>query len=248
MSELFPEIEPFQKGLLNVGDRNQIYWEICGNPHGKPVIVLHGGPGSGCTKWRRRLFDPSCYRIVLVDQRNCGRSLPHASEMDTSLVANTTQNLVADIEHLRQFLAIDQWLVFGGSWGSTLALAYAEMHRNRVTEMILFGVTTGRHAEIDWLFRGGMARFFPAQWERLRNAFPMNEREGDIVEAYHRRLNNSDPIVCHEAAKDWCLWKSATIDSCLPSDVRHRSESPGWVRSAQCTSRRGRHRLRWRKA
>jgi proline iminopeptidase len=211
MTDLYPEIEPHENGLLYVGDENFVYWEICGNPQGKPAIVLHGGPGSGCSMWHRRLFNPHTYRLVLFDQRNCGRSTPHASAIDTNLASNTTMNLVADMEHLRQHLNIDRWLVFGGSWGSTLALSYAEMYPQRVTEMVLFGITTGRHAEIDWLFRGGLARFFPAQWERLCTLFPNAGRDSDIVEAYSRRLNNGNLALRQQAADAWCLWESATI-------------------------------------
>lgn len=210
MNNLYPPLEPYAHGLLEVGDGNSIYWETCGNPHGKPALVLHGGPGSGCTPWHRRLFNPDTYRVGLFDQRNCGRSTPHASVLDTDLTSNTTQNLVADIELLRQHLNIDRWLILGGSWGSTLALAYAEHYPERVTEMILFGVTTGRHSEINWLFRGGVSIFFPHAWERLRTALPVTERDGDIVAAYHRRLNDADLAVRQKAAEDWCLWESVT--------------------------------------
>jgi len=210
MIELYPEIEPYDHGMLDVGDGNLVYWETCGNPRGKPAVVLHGGPGSGCSPRFRRFFDPSAYRVVLFDQRGCGRSTPHAGAPDADLASNNTANLIADIELLRQHLAIDRWLVFGGSWGSTLALAYAETHPHRVTEMILFGVTTGRRKEFDWLFRGGVAVLFPAQWERLRAAVPVAERDGDIVEAYHRLLNDPDPAVRQRAAFEWCMWESAT--------------------------------------
>ena len=210
MTNLYPEIEPYEQGFLEVDDGNLVYWETCGNPHGKPAVVLHGGPGSGCSPWQRRLFDPSAYRLVLFDQRNCGRSTPHASALETSLESNTTAHLIADLEQLRQQLDVDRWLVFGGSWGSTLALAYTEKHPERVTEMILFGITTGRHQEIDWLFRGGVAIFFPEQWERLRTALPEAERSGDIVEAYYRRLNDSNPTVRKRATEAWCQWESAT--------------------------------------
>jgi proline iminopeptidase len=173
---------------------------------------LHGGPGSGCIPWHRRLFDPSAYRLVLFDQRNCGRSTPHASDPETSLEHNTTEHLIADIEQLRQRLHIDRWLLFGGSWGSTLALAYAERQWERVTEIILFGVTTGRHKEIDWLFRGGVAIFFPEQWDRLRNALPEAQRSSDVLVAYYQRLNGPDLFTRQQAAEAWCLWESATLD------------------------------------
>ena len=211
MTDLYPEIEPYEQGVLEVDGGNLVYWETCGNPHGKPAVVLHGGPGSGCTPWHRRLFNKSAHRLVLFDQRNCGRSKPHASALDTDLTSNTTAHLIADMEQLRQHLGVDRWLVFGGSWGSTLALAYAERYPARVTEMILFGITTGRHKEIDWLFRGGVAIFFPEQWERLRTVLPVAERDGDIVEAYYRRLNDANLAVRQRAAEAWCLWESATL-------------------------------------
>jgi proline iminopeptidase len=198
--------------MLEVGDGNRVYWEACGNPRGKPAVVLHGGPGSGCSPWHRRLFDPSAYRVVLFDQRNCGRSAPHARAADTSLANNNTLNLIADIERIRQHLDVERWLVLGGSWGSTLALAYAERYPNRVTEIILFGVTTGRRKEFDWLFRGGAAILFPEQWEHLRAAVPPAERDGDIVEAYYRLLHDPDPEVRQQAALAWCTWESATPD------------------------------------
>ena len=211
MADAYPEVEPYDHGMLAVGDGDSVYWEACGNPRGKPAVVVHGGPGSGCSPWFRRLFDPSAYRVVLFDQRNCGRSTPHASDPDTDLEANNTANLIADIELLRRHLDVDRWLVLGGSWGSTLSLAYAETHPDRVTEMILFGVTTGRHEEFDWVFRGGLALLFPEQWERLRAALPVADRDGDIVEAYHRLLNDADPAARRRAAEAWCTWESATL-------------------------------------
>ncbi|HEY0753598.1 MAG TPA: prolyl aminopeptidase [Ktedonobacteraceae bacterium] len=222
MTRLYPEIEPHEQGLLTVDDDNRIYWEICGNPHGKPVVVLHGGPGSGCSPWYSRLFAPDAYRIVLLDQRNCGKSTPHASALDTSLASNTTAHLVADIEQLREHLQIERWLVFGGSWGSTLALAYAETYPERVTAMILFGITTGRHKEIDWLFRGGAALFFPETWEYLRTALPEAERSGDIVSAYYRRLNAADLATRQQAAENWCLWESVSPVSPAPGQLAER--------------------------
>jgi len=149
------------RDLLEVGDGNRLFWETFGAPAGKPAVVLHGGPGSGCAPWMQALFDPATYRVVLFDQRNCGRSTPHASDADVDLAANTTANLVADLEALRAHVGVERWLVLGGSWGSTLALAYAQAHPERVTELVLFGVTTGRHCGLEWAFRGGLARFFP---------------------------------------------------------------------------------------
>ncbi len=210
MADLYPEIDPSEFGALEVGGGNRVYWETCGDPDGKPAVVLHGGPGSGCTMWHRRLFDPNVYRIVLFDQRNCGRSTPHASEPNIDLTGNTAQALIADMELLRRHLRIERWLVFGGSWGCTLALAYAETHPDRVTEMVLWGVTTGRRVEMDWLFRGGLAPLFPEQWERLRSGVPAAERDGDIVEAYSRMLHDPDPDVRRHAAVEWCRWESAT--------------------------------------
>jgi proline iminopeptidase len=215
--------------LLDVGDGNRIHWEACGSPAGKPAVVLHGGPGSGCAPWMRTLFDPAAYRIVLFDQRNCGRSTPHASAPDVDLAANTTANLVADVEALREHLGIERWLVLGGSWGSTLALAYAEAHADRVTEIVLFGVTTGRRCEVEWCFRGGMARFFPAQWDRLRAALPPADRDGDVVAGFHRLLNDPDPAVCRRAADAWCEWESATPDWPPRAGLAERFSDPAYA-------------------
>jgi proline iminopeptidase len=187
-----------------------VYWETCGNPDGIPALVLHGGPGSGCTPWHRRLFDPAAYRVVLFDQRGCGRSTPHASEPDADLRRNTTPNLIADIERLRAALGVERWLLLGGSWGSTLALAYAQTHPDRVRAIVLWGVTTGRRSEEDWLFRGGVAPLFPEQWDRLLAGLPEDERDGDVVEAYARLLFDPDQDVRRRAALDWCTWESAT--------------------------------------
>jgi proline iminopeptidase len=211
-------MQPHQHGLLDVGGGDRVYWEVCGSSSGKPAVVLHGGPGSGCSPWFRSLFDPRAYRVVLFDQRNCGRSTPHASEPRVDLAHNTTASLIADIERLREHVEVERWLVLGGSWGSTLALAYAEAHPARVSEMVLFGVTTGRHCEFDWTFRGGVAALFPEQWERLRAALPAELRDRDVVEAYHRLLNDPDPDVRRRAAEAWCRWESATPDW-PPSDA-----------------------------
>ena len=210
MTSPYPRIEPYQHGMLEVGDGDLVYWESCGNPEGTPALIVHGGPGSGCTSWQRRLFDPAAYRVVLFDQRNCGRSTPHASEPNIDLTNNTTQHLVADMERLRQHLGVDRWLVFGGSWGSTLSLAYAEAFPDRVSELVLWGITTGRRSEADWIFRGGVRVLFPDQWEALREAVPAADRDGDIVEAYSRLLHDPDPTVRRDAALAWCTWESAT--------------------------------------
>lgn len=211
MPPLFPEIEPYDRGMLDAGDGHRVYWETCGRPTGKPALVLHGGPGSGCTPWHRRLFDPAVYRVVLLDQRGCGRSTPHAGDPTANLTTNTTAHLLGDIERLRRHLGVDRWLVLGGSWGSTLALAYAERHPDHVSEIVLFGVTTGRHREFDWWFRGGAAVLFPAEWERLRAAIPEDRRDRDIVDAYAQLLNDPDPAVHRKAAVEWCTWESAGL-------------------------------------
>src|SRR5215470_7273037 len=172
--------------MLDVGDGNRIYWETCGNPRGKPAVVLHGGPGSGCTPWHRRLFDPDAYRIVLFDQRNCGRSTPHASAPEIDLASNNTANLVADIERLRERLGIERWLVLGGSWGSTLALAYAETHPQRVSGLIVRGIFTLRRTELHWSYQWGASELFPEAWERFLAPIPTGERH-DLIKAYHAR-------------------------------------------------------------
>jgi len=212
MSDLYPELEPYAHGELPVTGGDLLYWEVCGNPLGKPAVVLHGGPGSGCTPWHRRLFDPTLYRVVLFDQRGCGRSRPHASSFDTDLSRNTTENLIADIEQLRLHLQIQNWLVMGGSWGSALALAYAQRFPKSVSELVLFGVTTGRREEFDWLFREGLGAFFPQAWEQRRNALPEAQRHCDVVEAYCQLLNDPDPQIRQRAADAWCTWESATPD------------------------------------
>jgi proline iminopeptidase len=210
MRRLWPEIEPDETGLLDVGDGHRVYWEACGARGGKPAVVLHGGPGSGCGPSWRRLFDPRAYRVVLFDQRGCGRSIPHASEPDADLATNTTHHLIADIERLRRHLSIDRWLVLGGSWGSTLALAYGERHPDRVTEMLLFSVTTTTRREVEWVTRDA-GRFFPAQWRRFRDGLPGPERDGSLVEAYNRLLLDPDPAVHDQAARDWCAWEDAHV-------------------------------------
>jgi proline iminopeptidase len=207
---LYPEIEPYETGMLDVGDGTSIYWETCGNPDGKPALALHGGPGSGCSPSMRRYFDPAAYRIVLFDQRNCGRSRPLASDPAVSLAANTTQQQIADIEWLREHLAIDRWLLFGWSWGSVLALAYAEQHAGRVSEIVLTGVGSGHTAEVE-LFTRGLGQLFPADWARYRDGVPAAERDGSMPAAYSRLLNDPDPAVRAKAARDWCDWEEAIV-------------------------------------
>ena len=205
MRGLYPAIEPYRTGYLDVGEGHRLYWEQCGNPEGKPAVFLHGGPGAGCSPDHRRLFDPEIYNILLFDQRGCGRSTPHAS-----LEANTTWHLVADIERLREVAGVEKWLVFGGSWGSTLALAYAQAHPDRASELVLRGIFTFRQMELDWFFQSGASYLFPDQWESYLAPIPEAER-GDLVAAYHRRLTSEDPAVQLEAAKAWSGWEGATI-------------------------------------
>jgi proline iminopeptidase len=208
----YPPIEPYETGMLDVGDGNLVYWETCGDPDGKPALVVHGGPGSGCSTRMRSAFDPQRYRAVLFDQRGCGRSTPHASDPATDMSVNTTHHLVADMERLRRHLGIGRWLLFGGSWGSTLILAYAERHPERVTEIVLPSVTTTRRCEIDWLYRG-VGRFFPEAWARFRDAVPAADRDGDLVAAYARLMEHPDPSVRERAAVAWVTWEDAVISA-----------------------------------
>lgn len=210
MSRLYPEIAPYEHGMFDVGAGHQVYWEVCGNPKGKPALVLHGGPGSGCTPGWRRYFDPACYRIALFDQRGCGRSVPHASQPGIDLSTNTTQHLIADIEELRRHLGIERWLLLGGSWGTTLALAYAEQHPEQVSEIVLEGIATTTPAEVDWITRG-IGVFFPEAWARLQAGVPEAERAGSMADAYHRLLMHPDPAVHQKAAGDWCDWEIAIV-------------------------------------
>ncbi len=210
MADLYPTIEPSEAGMLDVGDGHKIYWETCGAPSGKAALVLHGGPGSGCTAGTRRYFDPDHYRIIQFDQRGCGRSTPHAGDADADLSTNTTAHLLADIERLRRHLGIAHWLVLGTSWGSTLALAYAQGHPDRVTHMVLVSVATTTAWEIDWITRG-VGVFFPEHWARFRDGVPAAERDGSLVDAYHRRLIDTDPAIHEQAARDWCDWEMAIV-------------------------------------
>ena len=225
MTGLYQEIEPFDAGLLDVGDGNRVYWENCGNPDGKPAVVLHGGPGSGCTPTHRRFFDPTRYRIVLFDQRGAGRSTPHAGDIDTSLEHNTTDHLVRDMEALRSYLGVDRWLVFGNSWGSTLALVYGQLHPERVSEFVLLAVTTTDREEIRWLYHGA-GRIFPEAWQRFHANAEFGSRNDDLVSAYYHLLNSSDPGVREQAAAEWCRWEDAVVSGAEPNprydDARFR--------------------------
>jgi proline iminopeptidase len=201
---MYPSLEPHRSGTLKVSSIHEIYWEVSGNPQGKPVVFVHGGPGGGTSPEHRRFFDPRKYRIVLFDQRGCGKSKPHAE-----LRENTTWDLVSDMERLRAELGIERWQVFGGSWGSTLALAYAQTHPERVTELVLRGIFLLRKKEIDWFYQEGASWIFPDTWAPYLAHIPEAER-GDLVTAYHKRLTSDDPKVRLEAAIRWSVWEAST--------------------------------------
>ena len=231
MSELrglYPEIGYRESGHLDVGDGHQVYYEDCGNPDGKPAVFVHGGPGGGIVAAYRRLFDPAAYRIILFDQRGCGSSTPHASLKD-----NTTWHLVADMECLREHLGVEHWQVFGGSWGSTLALAYAETHPERVTDLVLRGIFLLRRKELDWYYGGGAAAIFPDKWEKYCAPIPESER-GDMIAAYYQRLTGANRDTRIEAARAWSQWEGATI-SLLPDPGR--VEGFGAARFAEAFAR-----------
>lgn len=202
--DFYPPIEPYQKGFLKVSDIHEIYYEQSGNPEGSPVVFLHGGPGGGTDADHRRYFDPQHYRIILLDQRGCGKSRPNAE-----LRENTTWDLVADIEKIRKLLKIETWLVFGGSWGSTLALAYAIQHPERVKGLVLRGIFLCRPEELRWFYQEGASWIFPDVWERYWNHIPVDERS-DLMKAYHKRLTSEDSEVRLQAAKVWSQWEAAT--------------------------------------
>jgi proline iminopeptidase len=201
---LYPPIEPYRAARLRVSDVHELYFEESGNPRGKPVVFLHGGPGFGTEPGHRRFFDPAAYRIVVFDQRGCGKSTPHAS-----LVDNTTWHLVSDLEMLRVHLGIERWQVFGGSWGSTLALAYAQTYPERVSELVLRGIFLVRKSEIDWFYQRGASALYPDAWEKYLEPIPEEER-GDLLHAFHRRLTHDDPAVRIHAARAWSIWEGST--------------------------------------
>jgi proline iminopeptidase len=209
----YPPIEPYREGRLPVGDGHEIYFEECGNPNGIPAVLIHGGPGGGSNPTMRRYHDPCHYRIILFDQRGCGRSTPYAS-----IDANTTWDLVEDMERLRGHLGIVRWQVFGGSWGSTLALAYAETYPNRVSALILRGIFLLRKWEIDWFYQDGCSRIFPDAWKEFERPIPRDQR-GDMVGAYHKLLTGPDPALQLAAAKAWSVWEGSTL-SILPDPAR----------------------------
>ena len=202
---LYPAIEPYDSGWLDVGHGHQVYWERVGTPGAKPAVFLHGGPGGGCNAEHRRLFDPARYDVLLFDQRGCGRSRPHAC-----LDHNTTWDLVDDIERLRQLCGVERWLVLGGSWGSTLALAYSERHPERVSELIVRGVYTLTPAELNWYYQYGVSEMFPDQWERFIAPIPADERH-DLMAAYRRRLTGDDDVEKQACARAWSQWEASTI-------------------------------------
>lgn len=208
---LYPPIEPYETGMLDVGDGHRIYYERCGTPGGKPAVFLHGGPGAGASPDHRRQFDPALYDVLLFDQRGCGRSIPYAG-----IEANTTWHLVADIERLRELVGAEKWLVFGGSWGSTLALAYAQTHPERVSELVVRGIYTVTRAELAWYYQFGVSEMFPDKWERFLAPIPVEERS-DLIAAYRRRLTGEDEAARVEAAKAWSLWEGETI-TLLPNE------------------------------
>lgn len=203
VSHLYPSIDPFDQRMMDVGDGHRIYVEQAGNPHGVPVVVLHGGPGGGCSPAMRRYFDPAVFRVILFDQRGCGRSRPHASVEN-----NTTWHLVADIELIRETLGIDQWVVFGGSWGATLSLIYAQAHPERVTDLVLRGVFLSTQRELDWFYEGGAGAFWPDLWQQFASLIPQDEQH-DMIAAYHRRLFSGDVMMETRYARAWASWENA---------------------------------------
>lgn len=204
LRKAYPPLEPYNSGKLDVGNGHQIYWEFCGNPVGKPAVFVHGGPGAGCTEDHRRLFDPDRYRVLLFDQRGCGRSTPHAKTE-----TNTTWHLVEDIESLRMKFGIDRWLVMGGAWGGALALAYAQTHSASVSELVIYSAFTARRSELLWFYQDGASWLYPEKWKKFIEPIPDEER-ADLISAYHKRLAGSDADKRLEAAKAWSLWEAET--------------------------------------
>ena len=217
MSRRYPPLEPYESGLLDVGDGQSLYWEACGNPRGVPAVWLHGGPGSGASSGNRRNFDPDAYRVVLFDQRGCGRSRPLVTDPGADLSINTTAHLIDDIERLREHLGISRWLVAGVSWGVTLGVAYAQRHPEAVQAMVLAAVTSADRREIDWIVRE-MGRVFPLEWEQFISQVPSARRDGNPAAAYAGLLASPEPAVRERAAAAWCAWEDT-----------HVSLTPGWT-------------------
>lgn len=242
MDPRFPAIEPFETGMLDTGDGHQVYWEACGNPEGKAALFLHGGPGSGASMGQRRFFDPAVYRIVVLDQRGSGRSRPLASEPDADLSTNTTQHLIADIEALRVLNGAERWAtILGVSWGSTLALAYAQAHPERVASIVLGFVTTTSRREVEWITEG-VGRIFPREWERFAEAVPERLRHLPLVDAYAELLADPDPAVRERAAREWCTWEDAHVSLTPGHQPSLRYEDPEFrLRFARLVTHYWRH-------
>lgn len=241
MSNLYPPIEPFDSGMLDVGDGHEIYWERCGQRGGRPALFLHGGPGSGCSANQRRLFNPSLYDAILFDQRGSGRSRPLADEPTADLSTNTTSHLIADMELLREVLGVERWTLTGLSWGSTLALAYAQRHPRRVEAIALGLVTTTSRAEVEWITRG-VGRIFPREWERFSDAVPVGLRHRRIVDAYAELLADPDPQVRASAANEWCAWENAHVSLAPGHRDDPRFEDPAFaLRFARLVTHYWRH-------
>jgi len=210
MTGQFPPIAPYDSGTLRTSNGHEVYWECCGNPHGLPALYLHGGPGGGCTPGQRRFFDPAAFRIVLFDQRGCGRSRPLASDPHADLSTNTTSHLIADIESLRELLGVEQWTILGLSWGTTLGLAYAQTYPQFVRALVLALITTTSRREVEWITEG-VGRLYPHEWHRFSAAVPEELRQMPLVESYAKLLFDADPVVRDRAARDWCTWEDAHI-------------------------------------
>ena len=220
MASLYPPIEPYNDGFIDVGDGHKVYFEEVGNPLGKPAVFVHGGPGGGAAPEARQFFDPAKYRVVLFDQRGCGRSRPHAS-----LESNTTWDLVADMERIRNHLGIDRWLVFGGSWGSTLGLAYAQEHPKVVSELVLRGIFLLRPKELRWFYQEGASAIYPDSWEHYVAPIPNDER-GDFISAYYRQLTSEDPETRLKAARAWSVWEASASYLTQNEDFMAKLDAP----------------------
>lgn len=221
----YPPIEPFDSGMLDTHDGHQVYWEACGNPDGRPALYLHGGPGSGFSPGQRRFFDPDAYRIVLFDQRGSGHSRPLASDTDADLGTNTTQHLIADIEALRDLHGADKWTILGLSWGTTLALAYAQAYPEHVNALVLGFVTTTSRAEVEWITQD-VGRIFPQEWDRFVSAIPERLRHLRPVDAYAKMLFDPDPAACDHAAREWCTWEDTHVSLTPGHQPSQRYEDP----------------------